>query len=115
MYVLVVDDEIAIVDLLADMLGEEGYEVAKAHDGRTALAMLRAGIRPQIVITDLMMPNLDGMGLYHAIRSEFPNQRIGVILMSAGRKAQISDPLATFLPKPFNVIDLLDAIEHLAS
>jgi CheY-like chemotaxis protein len=114
MQVLVVDDEIAIVDLLADMLSDEGYQVAKAHDGRTALALLRAGMRPQIVITDLMMPNLDGIGLYHAIRSEFPRDRIGVLLMSAGKKARIDDPHALFLPKPFSVVDLLDAIERLA-
>ena len=114
MQVLVVDDEIAIVDLLADMLQDEGYEVARAHDGRSALAMLRAGLRPHVVITDLMMPNLDGMGLYRAIRSEFAEFRIGVVLMSAGKKIALDDHRATFIPKPFSVIDLLDAIERLA-
>lgn len=114
MQILVVDDEIAIVDLLADMLSDEGYEVAKAHDGRSALAMLRAGLRPQVIITDLMMPNLDGIGLYHAVRNEFPQQRIGIVLMSAGKRARIDDPAAIFLPKPFSVVDLLDAIERLA-
>lgn len=114
MQILVVDDEIAIVDLVADILGDEGYDIAVAHDGRSALDMLRAGLRPNIVISDLMMSNLDGMGLYRAIRSEFAHERIGVLLMSAGRRVTLNDPLAGFLPKPFSLIDLLDAVESLA-
>lgn len=114
MRVLVVDDEIAITDLLADVLSDEGYEVAKAHDGRTALAMLRDGLRPQVIITDLMMPNLDGIALYHAIRDEFPDDPIGVILMSAGKQTRVQDSRVVFLPKPFSIMDLLDAIERLA-
>lgn len=114
MQVLVVDDEIAIVDLVADMLSDEGHDVAKAHDGRSALALLRAGLRPQVVITDMMMPNLDGLGLYHAIRNEI-DQYTGVLLMSAGKKFEISDPRAAFLPKPFGLDDLLDALEMLGN
>jgi CheY-like chemotaxis protein len=114
MQILVVDDEISIVDLVADILGDEGYKIAVAHDGRSALEMLRAGLRPKVVISDLMMSNLDGMGLYRAIRSEFPGQRIGVLLMSAGKRVTLNDPLAAFLPKPFSVTDLLQAVEALA-
>lgn len=113
MQVLVVDDEIAIVDLVADMLSDEGHEVAKAHDGRGALSLLRAGLRPQVVITDMMMPNLDGMGLYHAIRNEI-DHHTGVLLMSAGKRFEMQDPRARFLAKPFSLDDLLDALEMLA-
>ena len=114
MQVLVVDDEIAIVDLLADMLSDEGYDVARAHDGRSALMLLRSGLRPHVVITDLMMPNLDGVGLYRAIRNEFSHERIGVLLMSAGKQINLDDAQAAFMSKPFSIIDLLDAIERLA-
>ncbi len=113
MQVLVVDDEIAIVNLLAEVLGDEGYQVQKAHDGRSALAMLRAGMRPHIVVTDVMMPNLDGLGLYHAIRTEFPDAQIGIVLVSAGKKVRLDDPLALFVAKPFGVIDIIDAVERL--
>lgn len=112
--VLVVDDEIAMVDLLADMLSDVGYEVARAHDGRSALALLRAGLRPRIVITDLMMPNLDGVGLYRAIRTEFAEDHIVVLIMSAGKTVNLGDPEASFMTKPFSIIDLLDAIERFA-
>jgi len=115
MQVLVVDDEMAIVELLADILGDEGYDVAWAYDGRSALGMLRSEVRPHVVITDLMMPNLDGMGLYHAIRSEFSDVQIGVVLMSAGgQKVELNDAHATFMPKPFSVDDLLAAIDSIA-
>lgn len=114
MHVLVVDDEIAIVDLVADMLEEEGHSVARAHDGRSALALLRAGLRPQIVITDVMMPNVDGLVLYETIRSELGSD-IGVLLMSAGRKLELKDARAAFLPKPFGIGELLSSVERLVS
>lgn len=113
MQVLVVDDEIAIVNLLAEVLSDEGYQVQKAHDGRSALAILRSGVRPRIIVTDVMMPNLDGLGLYHAIRSEFPDAQIGMVLVSAGKKVQLDDPQAIFVGKPFGVMDIIDAVERL--
>ncbi len=115
MQILVVDDEIAIVELLTDILSDEGYDVVAAHDGRRALMLLREGFRPAIVVTDLMMPNLDGLGLYHAIRSELGAQQVGVILISAGsNKVELSDPRAVFVAKPFSIDQLLGTIEGLA-
>jgi two-component system chemotaxis response regulator CheY len=115
MQILVVDDEIAIVELLTDILGDEGYDVVTAHDGKSALALLRAGLRPSVVITDLMMPNLDGMGLYRALRSELDAQQIGVVLVSAGsNNVTLNDARASFVPKPFNIDQLLTTIERLA-
>jgi two-component system chemotaxis response regulator CheY len=115
MQILVVDDEIAIVELLTDILGDEGYDVVTAHDGKSALALLRAGLSPSVVITDLMMPNLDGMGLYRALRSELDAQQIGVVLVSAGsNNVNLNDARAAFVPKPFNIDQLLTTIERLA-
>ncbi len=113
MQVLVVDDEIAIVNLLAEVLTDEGYQVEKAHDGRSALAMLRAGLRPRVIVTDVMMPNLDGIGLYHAIRNEFKDNNIGMVLVSAGKKVNLNDRHAIFVSKPFGVMDIIDAVERL--
>lgn len=112
MQVLIVDDEIAIVNLLAEVLADEGHQVEKAHDGRRALAMLRAGLRPDVVITDVMMPYLDGMGLYQAIRGEFGDLQIGLVLVSAGKKVKLNDSRAMFVSKPFSVDDIIDAVER---
>lgn len=113
MLVLVVDDEVAIVELLAELLSDEGYQVQTAYDGRSALSMLRTGLKPGVVITDVMMPGLDGWGLYRALRTELPLTDTGVILMSAGRSrpSDLADPHATFVTKPFSVYDMLNAIE----
>ena len=115
MLVLVVDDEIAIVELLAELLTDEGYEVQAAYDGRSALSLLHTGLRPTVVITDIMMPGLDGWALYHALRHELLLKDVGVILMSAGRNrpAEFEDPRATFITKPFSVYEMLEAVERI--
>lgn len=116
MLVLVVDDEVAIVELLAELLTDEGYEVHTAYDGRNALASLRSGLRPAVIISDIMMPGLDGWGLYDAVRSQSDLDRTGVVLMSAGRAntRSVSDARVTFIAKPFNVFDMLDAITRVS-
>src|SRR5687768_4544660 len=116
MLVLVVDDEVAIVELLAELLTDEGHDVQTAFDGRSALTLLRSGLRPEVIITDIMMPGLDGWGLYDAIRSEAALTTTGVILMSAGRANTrvVADPRVTFIAKPFNVFDMLDAITQVS-
>ena len=114
MLVLIVDDEVAIVELLAELLSDEGYEVQTAYDGRSALSLLRSGLQPTVMITDIMMPGLDGWALYRAVREELPYRNCGVVLMSAGRgqPTGLSDPRATFINKPFSVYEILDAIER---
>jgi CheY-like chemotaxis protein len=116
MLVLVVDDEVAIVELLAELLSDEGYQVQTAYDGRSALSLLRAGLKPRVLITDIMMPGLDGWALYDAVRAEMRAGEIGIILMSAGRSrpANLADARATFVTKPFSVYDILDAIRRVA-
>jgi CheY-like chemotaxis protein len=114
MLILVVDDEVAIVELLAELLSDEGYQVQTAYDGRSALSLLHTGLKPKIVITDIMMPGLDGWELYHALREASPPDDVGVILMSAGRSrpTELADPHATFVNKPFSVYEMLDALER---
>ena len=117
MLVLIVDDEVAIVDLLAELLTDEGYHVQSAYDGRSALSLLRNGLRPTVMISDIMMPGLDGWALYQAVREELGLHSIGIILMSAGRARPVDfdDPRATFINKPFSVYDMLDAMTHITS
>jgi CheY-like chemotaxis protein len=116
MLVLVVDDEVAIVELLAELLSDEGFQVQTAYDGRSALALLRSGLKPHVVITDIMMPGIDGWALYHVLRTEILGDAVGVILMSAGRgrPAGLADPRAAFISKPFSVYDMLDALARVS-
>lgn len=108
--ILVVDDEQYIVDLLHDLLVDEGYRVQRARDGQAALKIVEAEA-PDLIIADVMMPRMDGLALVHAVRERayvFP-----VILMSAAVTPRMTN--VTFVPKPFDIDDMLDLIEKKVS
>ena len=66
--VLIVEDEFAIAELLSMVLTDGGYRVVLAANGRQALERLNEGPSPDLIITDLMMPVLDGTGLIQAMQ-----------------------------------------------
>lgn len=103
--VLVVDDEPAIRRFVARVLDEEGYEVTEAGDGTEALDMIRAGAaNPEIVITDIVMPKMNGVELLQSLSLLRP--ALPVILMSGYGAAQLAvRGIATpcgVLSKPFS-------------
>lgn len=105
--VLVVDDEWRIVDLLADLLEDEGYTVARAYDGAGALEAV-ARYQPDLVIADVMMPRLDGLALTAELRRR--GMTMPVILMSAVVRPRANNVI--FVPKPFDIDAVLALIEH---
>ncbi len=105
--VLVVDDERCMVDLIADVLESEGFVVKRARDGLQALKVINQS-RPDLVITDVLMPGLDGISLARKIREQ--NQSIPIILMSASRR-QLPELDVPFIAKPFDIDDLV-ALAH---
>jgi DNA-binding response OmpR family regulator len=113
--VLVVDDDALIRDTLATALGDEGYSVRVATDGRAALDTMGQW-RPDVIVLDLMMPVMDGPAFRAAQRSAVETALIPVIVLSAAHevnsRAATLDPAAVFA-KPFDLGDLLDAIERL--
>jgi DNA-binding response OmpR family regulator len=79
---LFVDDEAAVVKMLADYFGKKGYPVATASDGVEAMSLLSA--HPfEAVIADLNMPRLDGWGLLRLLREDFRTREVPVALFSA--------------------------------
>jgi len=104
--VLIVDDERYIVDLLSDLLEDEGYEVLRAADGQAALDVLDRH-QPDLVVADVMMPRIDGVRLLSIIREH--DKELPVILMSAAVTPRMDG--VPFLPKPFDIDDLLALIE----
>ena len=113
--ILVVDDEPAILDLLTMILDDEGYDVLPAGDGMTALEVL-SGTAVSLVIADVMMPRLGGVDLVRAMRARKDLQTVPAILVSAADRPSV-DGLGdcVFLPKPFDVAELLDAVHHAVS
>ncbi|MGI8551403.1 MAG: response regulator [Dehalococcoidia bacterium] len=112
--ILVVDDESSIVSMLRFVLSDEGYHVVTASNGQEGLALLEES-RPDLVLTDLMMPILDGREMVGRMQAHPSYQSIPVVLMSAGAvmpAASQSHP-TPFLRKPFQLTDLLETIERL--
>ena len=114
--ILVVDDEVAIADMLQALLEDEGYHVDTAGNGQAALACVAAR-RPDIVVSDVMMPNLDGWQLCQALQTDPSFRSIPIILMSAGRPPQLRDGCAytAFVPKPFNLDTMLRTIADIVA
>jgi CheY-like chemotaxis protein len=101
--ILVVDDEEPVVDLLTDMLQEGGHTVVPAYNGRAALQLVNER-RPDLVISDVMMPFVDGMQLSRTIREEYDAERLPIILMSAALPPDLEACGANaFLGKPFDI------------
>ena len=111
--VLVVEDEPLLRDLVAEVLRDEGYDVVTAADGREAIDALEQE-RPQLVLMDVMMPTLDGRAAYRAMRARPDLPAVPVVLMSAAVGPERLDPtISAFLPKPFDLDDLLALVARL--
>ncbi|HEX7038002.1 MAG TPA: response regulator [Pseudomonadales bacterium] len=103
---LLVEDEAGTQDALATLLRMDGWQVLTAYDGVEALALLEEHI-PDVVVTDYMMPNVDGLELIERIRSTPALLELPVVLTSATRLDRDSYRNAeAFLPKPINLPEL---------
>ncbi len=107
--VLVVDDELAIRALLQDLLEGEGYRVLVATEGSAALAAAQEEL-PDLVLSDLMMPNLDGRALAAQLHANPQTTHIPVMLMSAAYHPQVDDAFAAVIHKPFDLDVLVETI-----
>ena len=110
--VLVVDDEPAIRQLAVTMLRDAGYDALEAQDGDHALAALRAvGRRVAVVITDIVMPGMDGRELASRIRGESPDTAVVLSSGYPGDAVEQSDRgQRTFLAKPYTPEQLLECV-----
>ena len=111
--ILVVDDEFDILTTWRLVLEMEGYEVVTASNGRSALDVARSS-PPALVITDWMMPHMDGVALVQALAASDGLGKVPVILMSAAANAPaLEHPHAQFRRKPLSIDDLLDIVKGL--
>jgi len=104
--VMVVDDEPSIRDLIVAVLEDEGYAVVAATNGRRALELMPSE-RPDLVIMDIMMPEMDGREAYRRLRDLPDLAHTPVVMMSAAvAPDRLTPRVAAFLAKPFD-LDLL--------
>ena len=110
--VLVVDDEINMQVVLRAMLKKEGYEVLTARDGLEALKIL-AGTEVDVVVTDLKMPRLDGMGLLERVMEDYPSTPV-IMITAHGTVATAVDALKKgafdYVTKPFEQDELKNVV-----
>ena len=81
--ILVVDDSETVLNFLRTILETEQYEVATATNGNDGLAQVHQSL-PDLVVTDSIMPGLDGFGLLHALRSDPATEAVPVIMLTSG-------------------------------
>ena len=106
--ILVVDDELKIVQLARDYLEHAGFAVLTAHDGKSALASVRAA-KPDLVILDLGLPEMDGLDVTRALRKD---SNVPIIMLTA--RAEETDKLVglelgadDYITKPFSPKELV--------
>jgi len=116
--ILIVEDEPLVADVLADALASAGFDVEKASNGQVALEKLRATPSYDLVLSDLLMPELDGVGLYRALEKVEPGLVQRIIFISGTARgsayahflAEVGPPL---LRKPFGIAALLRAVRDI--
>ncbi|MCK4605853.1 MAG: response regulator [candidate division Zixibacteria bacterium] len=115
--ILVVDDELLIRDLLYDFFNGQGWQITVAENGEKALEVLREK-KVDLVLTDLRMPEMDGMALTSRVRESYPD--MPVVIMTGypsveSAVAALRSKVADYVTKPFNINELYKTVEsHLA-
>jgi DNA-binding NtrC family response regulator len=108
--ILIIDDDPAILETVAEILADEGYLVMRARNGAEGLAMLEQAT-PKLVMLDRWMPVLDGHGFWQALQER--GLRVPIIAMTAAHDADrwaTTVGAAGVLPKPFKLPLLLDLV-----
>ena len=115
--ILIADDEIYMVRLLEMTFKKGGYEVVSCRDGKEALATA-VSAQPRLIVLDIMMPGLDGLGALRQLKENPATQAIPVIVLSAKGQALTKVEAeqagaALFLPKPFSPNQLLSEAQKI--
>jgi len=109
--ILVVEDEEPVLQLVADLLDSEGYHVVVADDGLQALTLVQA-TSPDLVLTDLMMPVMNGVELCRRLRADERTLQVPIVVMTAaGRGQREAAGADAYVAKPFDLDVLLELVE----
>ena len=114
--ILVVDDEEVIRDFYRDSLTMKGYAVDRAADGLDALGALWDSVY-DLVITDINMPRLDGLGLYESARARFPYLKDRFLFITSSPADSVMHIYGhdRIIRKPFKIDDLFDIVDRITA
>lgn len=115
-HIVCIEDEAEMIVLIRLILGRRGFEVHGAPGGKEGLKMVRE-ILPDLVLLDLMMPEMDGWEVYQQMKAEISTRNIPVIVVTA--RAQDIDKVLglhvakvdDYISKPFSPHDLMESVE----
>ena len=114
---LIVDDDRSIVDGLGEYLGDDGYDVIGTTNASEALALLDSGLRPDVIVLDLLMPGMDGWHFRTSQLNEPSLAGIPVLIVSASgfsRQTVITQLAADeYLPKPLDPATVASVLDRL--
>ena len=114
--ILIVEDDADSREVLSLILRAEGFSVLTAEDGQQALELVNDA-PPDLVITDIQMPNIDGIEFIKRMRAQFESKSVPIVVMSAFGSGITRDALKAgadrSTPKPMHVRSLLNLIKQL--
>jgi two-component system chemotaxis response regulator CheY len=117
--ILVVDDSGTVRDEVAGFLRNHGLDVATAVDGKDGLAKLRTTPGVRLVISDVNMPNMDGLTMVEKIRGELANASVNIVMLTTESSPAMKERgkaagVKGWIVKPFKGDAVLDALKKLA-
>ncbi|GAC1384195.1 MAG: hypothetical protein NVSMB42_01820 [Herpetosiphon sp.] len=102
--VLVVEDEDVLLEMLAAVVEDAGHSVLVATNGQEALLLLDQQLEPpDLIISDIMMPQMNGLALAEAVRANPRFKKVPLVLMSAAISPSVKSIADQFVAKPFNI------------
>lgn len=119
MKVLLIDDTVSLLEEIRDILTMEGHDVQTATNGYAGLQKIDA-VNPEIIITDLIMPEMNGYELIEKIKSIDKFKHVPIIVLSAQAAKEDKEKAYNlhadkYLTKPCTASDLVDAIEEITT
>jgi two-component system chemotaxis response regulator CheY len=116
--ILVLDDSATMVMSLSRVLKNAGYDVETASNGKEGIAKLAGGLKPCLILTDINMPQMDGIAFIKEARKSAPTRFTPIIVLTTESGGQKRDEAraagaSAWLTKPTEPIDLLTALKQL--
>jgi DNA-binding response OmpR family regulator len=117
--VLIVDDEKAIVEVVQTILKKEGYEVYSAHGGVSCIECFK-DVNPDIIILDVMMPDLDGWEVLRILKGRGALETTKVLMLTVvqepkGEVEDLGQYVLDYIVKPFDGADLVERVNFVSS
>lgn len=112
--ILVVEDDPDTRGAIRELLTRAGYAVVSADDARDAVDLLTRGLRPRLMVVDLMLPELSGIDFLDYVQKDHELRVIPRIVVTAMRKGEVRVVADAVFHKPCDLNDVLEAVRRLA-